>query len=165
MPKARNRHARAQARARYRKPRRRKGSFGWTVGLVSLTIVGIVLIGFTVASNRSAGAVRPRAGDPATGAPGDHWHAALDVNICGEKLANAPTFETEANNPNVRVGIHTHGDGVIHIHPFNSAEEGKNATLGRFFTYGGWDLSSGSFSWGTGSTKDPRKTSWKNGDT
>ena len=31
------------------------------------------------------------------------------------------------------VGIHTHGDGVIHIHPFSQLGVGANATLGRFF--------------------------------
>jgi hypothetical protein len=31
------------------------------------------------------------------------------------------------------LGIHTHKDGVIHIHPFVSAAAGRNATLGVFF--------------------------------
>ncbi len=30
-------------------------------------------------------------------------------------------------------GIHTHGDGLIHVHPFDDRAAGKNATLGRFF--------------------------------
>jgi hypothetical protein len=31
------------------------------------------------------------------------------------------------------LGIHTHGDGVIHIHPFVSSVAGRDATLGVFF--------------------------------
>ncbi len=29
-------------------------------------------------------------------------------------------------------GIHTHGDGVIHIHPYEKSAAGKNAVLGVF---------------------------------
>ena len=57
---------------------------------------------------------------------GDHIHQAFGVNVCGEWLPNIPEFEST-------VGIHTHGDGVIHIHPFSQLGVGVNATLGRFF--------------------------------
>ena len=40
----------------------------------------------------------------------DHWHAAYGIYICGTL---EPPFTDDAD-PN---GIHTHGDGVIHIHP------------------------------------------------
>jgi hypothetical protein len=30
------------------------------------------------------------------------------------------------------LGIHSHGDGLIHIHPFSSSSAGRNATLGIF---------------------------------
>ena len=95
---------------------------------------------------------------------GDHWHAALGVNVCGEWLPAPATFETAADNPNVRVGIHTHGDGFIHIHPFTSSEGGSNATLGKFFVYGGWSVSQNSFNVWTGPSFDQTKTEWKNGD-
>jgi hypothetical protein len=35
------------------------------------------------------------------------------------------------------VGIHTHGDGVIHIHPFSEAAAGESATLGLFLRENG----------------------------
>ena len=57
---------------------------------------------------------------------GDHIHQAFGVNVCGEWKPDIPEFESE-------VGIHTHGDGVIHIHPFSQLGVGVNATLGRFF--------------------------------
>jgi hypothetical protein len=76
---------------------------------------------------------------------GDHRHAALGVNVCGEWLPPAPQFEQRANQAGVTAGIHSHGDGLIHLHPFASDEAGANATVGRFMTYGGWKLTSHSF--------------------
>jgi hypothetical protein len=156
MPKSRSRYARAQARARYRKPKRRGGSFGWNVGIALVAVLGVALLIWTVAGRRSEAVAAPRAGNPATGEPGDHWHAALDVYTCTGWLETpAPEFETKADNPEIRVGIHSHGDGLIHIHPFNSSESGKNATLGRFLEYGGWSAGSTSFDlWGGAKEKN-----------
>ncbi|MGE3621842.1 MAG: hypothetical protein AB7L84_15405 [Acidimicrobiia bacterium] len=60
---------------------------------------------------------------------GDHIHLAFGVNVCGEWKPDIPEFESP-------VGIHTHGDGVIHVHPFSQLGVGVNATLGRFFADG-----------------------------
>ena len=162
MPKSRSRYARAQARARYRKPKRRSGSFGWNIGIVLVAVIGIVLVVWTVAGRRSEASAAPRAGNPATGELGDHWHASLDVNVCGTWEPAAPGFEKAADNPNGdNVGIHSHGDGLIHIHPFNSSESGKNATVGRFFDYGGWSASSDSLDLWSGT--DGKRIQVKNG--
>jgi hypothetical protein len=56
----------------------------------------------------------------------DHIHQAFGVNVCGEWKLDIPEFESP-------VGIHTHGDGVLHIHPFSQLGVGANATLGRYF--------------------------------
>jgi hypothetical protein len=56
----------------------------------------------------------------------DHIHQAFGVNVCGEWKPDIPEFESP-------VGIHTHGDGVLHIHPFSQLGVGANATLGRYF--------------------------------
>src|SRR2546430_271263 len=162
MPKSRNRYARAQAGARYRKPKRRGGSFGWTMGIALVAVLGIVWLVWTVAGRRDQASAAPRAGNPTTGEAGDHWHASLDVNVCGIWLPPAPQFETEAGNPQVRVGIHSHADGLMHIHPFNSSESGSNATVGRFLTYGGWSGSSDSLDLWAGADGKPVKV--KNGD-
>jgi hypothetical protein len=106
----------------------------------------------------------PEPADPTTGAPGSHWHTAFGVNICGQWLSNPPTFETAADNPNVRVGIHTHGDGYIHIHPYTRSEGGHHATVGLFFSYGGWSVSSDSIDAWSGPGPDPQKKSWTNGE-
>ena len=62
-------------------------------------------------------------------------------------------------------GIHSHGDGLIHTHPFVNAEEGNNATLGKYASNGDWSVSSDSIDAWTGPKGDPGQTSWSNGDT
>jgi hypothetical protein len=64
----------------------------------------------------------------------DHWHAAYGINICGKWHAGL----TDAHGD--RVGIHSHGDGLIHIHPTSSTSAGKNARLGVFMTEEGVTL-------------------------
>ena len=63
----------------------------------------------------------------------DHWHAAYAIDICG---SIQPPLTNDAD-PN---GTHTHGDGVIHIHPFSSGGAGENATLGAFLDGAGIKL-------------------------
>lgn len=75
-----------------------------------------------------------------TPAIGDHIHAALGVNICGEFEDNAPTFLTRAGSEE-SAGIHSHNDGLMHIHPEADDETGIDATVGKFFEEGGWELS------------------------
>lgn len=68
----------------------------------------------------------------------DHWHTALGINVCGRWLADPPEFHVRGANPDLRAGIHSHGDGLIHIHPFSTDEAGERATLRRFLEDGGW---------------------------
>ncbi len=56
------------------------------------------------------------------------------------------------------MGIHTHGDGVIHIHPSSAGAAGENATLGTFFEDAGvtltdTELTIGDESWTEGDQK------------
>ncbi len=57
----------------------------------------------------------------------DHIHIAFGVATCNDDASSmiVPEFEST-------IGIHTHGDGVIHVHPFSQLGVGANATLGRF---------------------------------
>ncbi|HXG35942.1 MAG TPA: hypothetical protein VNL15_03130, partial [Dehalococcoidia bacterium] len=89
-------------------------------------IVGVIFLAVIL--------VRQSSGDPKVG---DHWHARYTVTICGEQQPNIPTFEDPA-------GIHTHGDGLVHMHPFNTSGEGGGARLIRFFEYAGGELSNDS---------------------
>jgi hypothetical protein len=131
MARRKGKYSRAQARAKIRRTKRRSGSMGWTVATVIVVLVGVV------------GIVLARGGSNSDAAPvvnKDHWHAALGVNVCGEWLAAAPAFESP-------MGIHSHGDGLMHIHPYSSAAAGKNATVGRFLEDNegaGWELDASS---------------------
>src|SRR5262249_62177955 len=104
MPKSRNRYARAQARARYRKPKRRGGSFGWNMGIAVIAVVGIALLVWTVAGRREEASAAPRAGNPATGEAGDHWHAPLDGKVCGPWVRPAPQVRSRGHNSKNPVG-------------------------------------------------------------
>jgi len=63
----------------------------------------------------------------AAGRAGDHWHAALGFDICGTFAPSVPDSGTDP------LGIHTHGDGVVHIHPFSALASGKRAKLSTYF--------------------------------
>jgi hypothetical protein len=67
----------------------------------------------------------------------DVWAAALGVDICGRWLPNAPSF---SHGPSANAGLHSHGDGLLSVHPFTDTEADAHATLGRFFSEGGWKL-------------------------
>ena len=56
---------------------------------------------------------------------GDHIHTAIGFNVCGQFLNNLPEFAG-------KVGLHTHGDGLIHVEPASQLGTGSNATLGLF---------------------------------
>jgi hypothetical protein len=87
--------------------------------LAAVVILGLTLVVY---------AREDRQNDDLGGVPqlGDHIHQALAINVCGEFLPDLPEFESS-------IGIHTHGDGVIHIHPFSQLGVGANATLERYF--------------------------------
>jgi hypothetical protein len=165
MARSRNKHSRAALRARARRPRRTGSSRWFSLTIVLVVLVGVV--GVTLASGvldrDDASAVGPQ--PPSADNPsGDHWHAAFAVNICGEWLTDPPEFETAAGNSNVSTGVHTHGDGFIHIHPRFGSEAGENATLGKFLDYGGWSVSEDSIQTWTGPSFAPDQTEWSNGD-
>jgi hypothetical protein len=168
MPQSRTRYQRAAKRSRYRKPKRkRSGSSAWNITIAVLIIAGVVAVFLVRGGGNSAGSGPPRAPDAAANVAGDHWHTAFQVNICGEWLTAQPQFEKPADNPNqqANVGIHTHGDDLIHTHPFVVSEEGNNATLAKFAEYGGWSVSSDSIDAWVGPKSKPDQKAWSNGDT
>jgi hypothetical protein len=58
---------------------------------------------------------------------GDHWHEAIELSKCGSALP--PPMDAREEDP---FGIHTHGDGLVHIHPFVAKAAGDRAVLGLF---------------------------------
>ena len=83
----------------------------------------------------------------ATSAPrvGDHWHSAYDIYVCDD-FRSKIVVETDPN------GIHTHSDGLIHIHPFNKLASGQDATMGEFFNAFGGRIDDNSVVLDTGET-------------
>ena len=76
---------------------------------------------------------RPPSDEGAGAQVGDHWHASIHVEICGTALYFPPS-------PG---GVHSHGDGFIHIHPEDVSETGSQANLGRFFDSFPYDIDTG----------------------
>jgi hypothetical protein len=149
---------------------------GWNVAIIALVIVGIVAILLTRSGGASdGGSGAPHIANPTTGQAQDHWHTFLGVNICGEWLDGAPAFEKPYGSPTqtANAGIHSHGDGLIHTHPYLPSEAGTNATLGKYLSYGGWKITDSEIDLGGSNAAHPqwpgpasakKTTTWSNGD-
>ena len=74
-----------------------------------------------------------RASTPAGPRTGDHWHAPYAIFVLGTRLPAIPEVVTP-------LGVHTHGDGIIHIHPHLPEAEGSGASLSNFFAAMGGQL-------------------------
>ena len=108
------RAARAAAASRGARERR---ELAFPLALAVVVVLGVAMV--VVARSSRAPAEAPRVGT-------DHWHAAYGVYDCDRFL---PAF-TSQSDPD---GIHSHQDGVIHIHPWNSSAAGDRAQLEVFF--------------------------------
>jgi len=98
------------------------------VAIFAIFLVGISIVIVARTSNKQASAVAP--------AVGDHIHNAFGIYVC-DKYLPAVVDSTAADT----LGIHTHGDGIIHIHPFQGGVAGKNAKLSVFADRVGLKLS------------------------
>jgi uncharacterized cupredoxin-like copper-binding protein len=130
-------------------PQRQLGAWQRITGLHFppwVPVAGIILVVFGILGGLFL--IRSTAGAPRQG---DHWHATYTFTACGEKQPNAPTWEGSS-------GVHTHGDGIMHIHPFQTYSEGSGARMVKWFEYGRGKLTNDSINM-PGSTK-----TYKNGD-
>jgi hypothetical protein len=111
-------------------------------------VIGGVALGFVAV----LGVLIASSGDEAGGGRypqvGDHWHASYSITLCGK---TEPPFPVSSG------GVHTHGDGTIHIHPVLAGEAGRNATLARFLAGTGSRLTDDSF-------ELPSSVKYTNGD-
>jgi hypothetical protein len=76
----------------------------------------------------------------------DHWHSAYGFWVCDKWEPALKDIEGKPDD----LGIHTHGDGVIHTHPFKASASGERARLkawapmvGITFFADGWKLPNG----------------------
>ena len=104
------------------------------VALAVVLTLGLALVVYGRATNREdLGAPQLNT----VSQPGDHWHSAYGIYICDQYI---PSMSVGVEpDPG---GIHTHQDGVIHIHPFQTATTGRNARLGDFFAQTGLEVTS-----------------------
>lgn len=93
----------------------------WWAVLGVVVVLGIV--GIALSRTEYQDAASPADVPPI--ANRDHWHAAYDTSLCGELV---PPIEDQRDPK----GIHTHSDGIIHIHPFVRSAAGDNAVLSEF---------------------------------
>lgn len=128
--------ARAARAGGSRRPGQRR-ALGFPIVIASVVILGSVLV-LVARSSRDANA-EPRS--QADGVDAQHWHAAFGFSFCGEFQrttdSGAPLVDIGAD----ALGIHTHGDSVIHIHPFIDSAGGRNARMQIFFDQVGLEVS------------------------
>ncbi|MCP3855283.1 MAG: hypothetical protein GY745_23605 [Actinomycetia bacterium] len=112
--------------------------------LFPLSVAGVVVLGLGLVLIARSGrdsfdlAAPPRINQ-------DHWHVAYGVYDCVAESDSDDGFlpiYTDQRDPG---GIHSHGDGIIHIHPRSTAAAGPNADLGVFLDAVGATLSEDEF--------------------
>lgn len=113
--------------------RTNRGARAWSYWGALLLIVVLGLVGVVQSRDQRMTKLRLITNTAAPLQNKDHWHAAYGVFIC-DHFEPPVTVQTDPE------GIHTHGDGVIHIHPTLSRAAGKNATLARFVSATGMTL-------------------------
>ncbi|MBA2282423.1 MAG: hypothetical protein H0W25_14525 [Acidimicrobiia bacterium] len=123
--------ARAARAGGTRRPGQRR-ALGFPLLISSVVILGVSLVLFARGSREANAAPISQASDPVEF---DHWHAAYGVYDCDHFLfdgsAEGGPFLTDfSGDP---LGIHTHDDGIVHIHPFQDSAGGRNARLTLWF--------------------------------
>ncbi len=108
---------------------REDNSAGFRAALLGVVVLGTALVAFAW-NARDASALQPTFSD--------HWHIAYGIYDC-----TIDDFQAHLVDPGfpTHSGIHTHGDSVIHLHPYSSTATGDDATFGRFLeaTYASLD--------------------------
>jgi hypothetical protein len=127
--------------------RRDRPKLAYPLSVFAVIVLGALLVVFArTEHNDTAGAeVAPSYLNK------DHWHAAYGVYVCDHYLA--PMTDVSGD----KAGIHTHGEGVIHIHPFVAASSGTRAKMKVFADDVGLKFSDDGF-------KMPDGTEYRNGE-
>lgn len=95
-----------------------KKSLVWPVSIGLVVLLGVGLIAISAAGRESGADVQPLLGD--------HWHAAYGLYACDEFLPAVNDAVADQS------GIHSHGDGLIHMHPLSTKYTGEGASLAAF---------------------------------
>lgn len=103
---------------------------GFPAAIALVVVLGLGLVTFA----RVSGQVGEDAKNPPK--VGEHWHAAMGTFICDRFVTDVAD-----RTPEDPLGIHTHQDGLAHVHPFQAAGAGKQATLDKFYGQVGMKVS------------------------
>jgi hypothetical protein len=121
--------ARAARAGGSRRPGQRR-QIGFPALIAAIVLVGVGLVLFARDNREANASPRSQANEVS-----DHWHASLGIYQCSRFLFDGTPeggafFSDQLDDPQ---GIHTHDDGVIHIHPFLDSAGGRNARMRIFF--------------------------------
>jgi hypothetical protein len=114
----------------------------WPAAVVVLLAVGVSLVWVS----------RPEGASAQSPTFGDHWHAAYGIFACDDFVPPLTDRNGDAN------GIHTHEDGLIHIHPTSNTATGDKATLDVFAEEIGLTLEDGKLGIPDGKTYEEGKS-------
>lgn len=101
------------------------------IDLPDASAVGKAVVGLLVAAAVAYPLFDPQLGDPRYPTTDSDWHAEYSITICGEEHPDLGDFPG---------GIHSDGDGRIHVRPRTPQQAGREANLGRFFVNAGGRL-------------------------
>jgi hypothetical protein len=101
------------------------------VALAVVALLGTILVVYARGERTAEALEAPLAFE-------DHWHSAYGIYVCDSFVPDLPEFTAPQNG-----GNHTHGDGLIHVHPFSTSRSGENATLVNWFADAGATLGGG----------------------
>lgn len=99
-------------------PSRERPKLGFPAAIVGIVLVGSLMVVWARTTTESASASPPTLND--------HWHAAYGIFVCDEFLPGLVDVAPDTT------GIHTHDDGIVHVHPFGSGSSGENANWAKF---------------------------------
>jgi hypothetical protein len=132
--------ARLASRGKGKKVRFQGGSV-FPIAVALVVALGLLLIVYGRQSRPSDGSGVPRVND---GSNIDaHWHAAFGIYTCDtfqpkitgtleERGIDSDGNQVFLNEKFRILGIHSHGDGIIHYHPASTKSSGNRAKLGVF---------------------------------
>lgn len=132
--------ARLASRGKGKKVRFQGGSV-FPIAVIVVVVLGMLAIIYGRESRPADGSGVPRVND---GTNADaHWHAAFGIYVCDtfqpkiigtkEEQGVDSQGNTVLLNDKFRIlGVHSHGDGIIHYHPYSTKASGNRAKLGVF---------------------------------
>jgi hypothetical protein len=111
-----------------------KRQLAFPLSIAAIVVVGALLVVFARGANEEVAAESPTVGE--------HWHAAYGIYVCDAFL---PQLTDQGPDT---TGIHTHADGIVHVHPLANGAAGRNATLAKFGEMVGLEVDGSSFTVG-----------------